>query len=74
MSPESESTAKAPEKRKGMPEQGGMLSAIYGLAFLGGAVYYIQNAQSFWQGLLGVLKALLWPGVLMYKILEALKM
>lgn len=51
------------------PENGG----IYGLAFLGAAVYWIQHATSFWDGLLGILKALFWPGVLMYKVLELLK-
>ena len=42
---------------------------IYGLAFLGAAVYYIQNAETFWMGALGVLKALVWPAILIYKLL-----
>ena len=47
---------------------------IYGLAFIGAAVYFIQNSTSFWGGVLGFLKALVWPAVLMYKLLEYLKM
>jgi hypothetical protein len=47
---------------------------IYGLAFIGAAVYYIQHATSFLTGLIGVLKALFWPAVLMFKVLELLKM
>ncbi len=45
---------------------------IYGLAFIGAAIYYIQTATSFGNGLLGVLKALVWPAILVYKLLEFL--
>ncbi len=48
--------------------------SIYGFAFLGAAVYYIQQAATFWAGVLGILKAIFWPGVLMYKVMELLKM
>jgi hypothetical protein len=48
--------------------------AVYGLAMIGAAVYYIQNAQSFWDGVLGILKAIVWPAFLVYKLLEFLKM
>jgi len=60
-------------KKKGMSGNG-ILGGIYGMAFIGGAIYYIQHAVSFWAGVLGVLKALFWPAVLMYKVLELLKM
>jgi hypothetical protein len=52
----------------------GRASGIYGLAALGALVYYVKTATSFWMGALGVLKAILWPAVLMYKILDLLKM
>ncbi len=45
---------------------------IYGLAFVGALVYYIQHAETFWMGVLGFLKALVWPAILIYKILEFL--
>ncbi len=48
--------------------------AIYGLAFIGAAVYFIQHATTFWVGVVGFIKALVWPGVIMYKVLELLKM
>jgi len=51
-----------------------MWSGIYGAAFIGAAVYFIQHATSFWDGVFGFFKALLWPAVLMYKLLEFLKM
>ena len=58
---------------KGMKD-GGFLGGIYGMAFIGAAVYYIQHAATFWTGVLGFFKALFWPAVLMYKLLELLKM
>jgi hypothetical protein len=47
---------------------------VYGLAFLGALVYYIQHATTFWECLVGFFKAVFWPGVLMYKVLEYLKL
>ena len=44
---------------------------VYCLGALGAAVYFIQNAESFWWGVFGVLKALVWPAVLVYKLLES---
>ncbi|MCL5009227.1 MAG: hypothetical protein M1400_02700 [Patescibacteria group bacterium] len=50
------------------------MGGAYGLAFLGAAVYYIQNSQTFWMGVVGVLKALVWPAFLIYEMLKFLKM
>src|SRR5262249_25164485 len=52
--------------RMGMRVSGG----IYGMAFIGAMVYYFQHAATFWAGLIGFFKALFWPAVLMYKLLE----
>ncbi len=49
-------------------------SAIYGLAFIGALIYFIQHATSFWLGVLGVFKALFWPALLIYKLFEFLKL
>ena len=43
--------------------------AIYGLGFLGAAIYYIQQATGFWEGVVGVLKAIVWPAFVVYKLL-----
>ena len=48
--------------------------AIYGLGFIGALVYYIQHSVTFWGGVIGVLKALVWPAMLVYRLLESLKM
>jgi hypothetical protein len=34
------------------------------LAFVGALVYYIQHAETFWMGVLGIFKALVWPEIL----------
>lgn len=41
----------------------------YGLGMIGAAVYYLQHASSFWMGVGGLLKALVWPAFLVYHLL-----
>ena len=50
-----------------------MGNGVYGLGFIGALVYYIQHATSFWNGALGVLKAIVWPAILVYKLLSFIK-
>jgi hypothetical protein len=49
-------------------------AAIYGLGFIGAAVYYISTATSFWMGVLGILKAIVWPVFVVYGLLSFLGM
>lgn len=53
---------------------GGASGAIYGLGLIGALVYFIQNADTFWMGAIGVLKAIIWPAFLIYEALGALGM
>lgn len=53
---------------------GGFSSGVYGLGFVGAAIYFIQSATGFWIGVLGVGKAIVWPAFLVYKMLELLQM
>ncbi len=46
--------------------------AVYGLGFIGAAIYYISVATTFWIGVLGFLKALIWPVFLVYEALKFL--
>jgi hypothetical protein len=46
----------------------------YFLGFLGAAIYYISTATSFWMGVLGFLKAIIWPVFLVYGLLKFLGM
>ena len=48
--------------------------AVYGLGFIGAAIYYISVATGFWMGVLGFLKAIVWPVFLVYEALKHLAM
>ena len=47
-------------------------SAVYGLGFIGAAIYYISTATGFWQGVLGILKAIVWPAFVVFELLRFL--
>ena len=59
--------------KKGKVSAGGASGAVYGLGFVGAAIYYIQYSNTFWMGVLGILKAIVWPAFLIYKVFELLK-
>ena len=44
--------------------------AVYGLGFIGAVVYYLSTAGSFWAGVVGFLKAIVWPAFLVYEALK----
>lgn len=48
--------------------------AVYGLGFIGAVIYYIQHANTFWAGVVGILKALVWPAFLVYEALKLFRM
>jgi len=48
--------------------------AVYGLGLIGALVYFLQQATTFWEGLLGILKALVWPALLIYRVLGLLNL
>jgi hypothetical protein len=50
---------------------GGVGGAVYGLGFIGALIFFIQNAESFWAGVLGVLQAILWPAFVVYELLKS---
>ena len=44
--------------------------AFYGLGFIGAAIYFISTATSFGLGVLGFLKAIVWPVFFVYEIFK----
>ena len=46
--------------------------AVYGLGFIGAAVYFISQAATSGAGFIGFLKAMVWPAFLVYEALKAL--
>lgn len=53
---------------------GGCGGAFYGLGFIGALIYYLQTATGFWMGVLGILKAIVWPAFLVFELLKFLGM
>lgn len=47
-------------------------SCFYFLGFLGAAIYYISIATGFWNGVLGFIKAIIWPVFLVLELLKFL--
>jgi hypothetical protein len=47
-------------------------SAVYGLGLIGAAIYFISTATSFWIGVLGFLKAIVWPVFLVFEAFKHL--
>lgn len=48
--------------------------AFYGLGFIGSLIYYISVAPSFWIGVIGILKSIVWPVFLIYGLFKFLGM
>jgi len=46
--------------------------AVYGLGFIGAAIYFISSACTFWMGVIGFLKAIVWPVFLVYEAFKSL--
>ena len=53
-----------------MKESSPSSGAVYGLGFIGAAIYFISTATGFWMGVLGFLKAIVWP---VFMVMEAFK-
>ena len=47
-------------------------NGLYFMGFIGAAIYYISTATDFWIGVVGVLKAIVWPAFLVYEALVQL--
>ena len=55
-------------KYRGAPNNG----AVYGLGFIGALVYFVGQSTTFWMGVVGILKAIVWPAYAVYFGLQAL--
>jgi len=53
------------DKMKCRCHHGGVFGGGYFLGVIGAAVYYLQSGEGF----VGILKALVWPAFLVYKLL-----
>lgn len=49
-------------------------NTVYALGLIGAAFYYIQHAATFLLGVFGIVNAIFWPALLIYKLFELLKL
>lgn len=47
--------------------------AIYGMGVVGAIIYFLQHSTTLAAGVIGIIKGLFWPAVVVYKALELLK-
>ena len=61
-------------RRQKIAYRGGTSEAVYGFGLIGAWVYYLTHATSFWIGVLGILKGIFWPAMLVYELMKYLHM
>lgn len=69
--------SKSNEKENRKPNtkyRSGASDAVYGFGLIGAWVYYISHATTFFMGVLGIFKGIIWPAMLVYELLKYLNM
>jgi hypothetical protein len=61
-------------RKKKMIYKGGSSDAVYGFGLIGAWVYYLSHAATFWLGVLGIFKGIVWPAMLVYELLKYMAM
>ena len=67
-------TPKRDRQRTKVIYKGASSAPLYGLGLIGAWVYYLGQATTFWMGVLGLLKGIVWPAMLVYELLKYLNM
>jgi len=67
-------SGKSKHKDNKCKAQTGAGAGVYFIGFIGAVVYYIGVATSFWEGVLGVLKAMVWPAFLIHGLAKFLNL
>jgi hypothetical protein len=62
----------AKDKNVKVVEKGAPFGGVYLVTFIGAAVYFVQNSEGFWGFVLAILQALVWPGFVVYHVLQML--
>ena len=57
------------QRRNAVRNPGGG-NVVYGLGMIGALVYYVGHADSFASGVIGMLKAFVWPAFMVYDLLR----
>ena len=67
-------TPKKERQRTKVIYRGASSAPIYGLGLIGAWIYYIGQATTFGMGVLGFLKGIVWPAMLVYELLKYMNM
>lgn len=73
MSTESD-TKQAEPRKSGKTYYRSSSEAVYGFGLIGAWIYYFTTATTFWIGVLGFFKGIVWPAILVYEALKFLGM
>ncbi len=46
-------------------------NAVYGFGFIGSVIYFLQEAEGFWEVILAIPQAIVWPAYVAYKLLQS---
>jgi len=69
-----QNTAKTEYRKSGAIRHTGASEAVYGLGLIGAWVYYLSHATTFLLGVLGILKGIVWPAMLVFELMKYLNM
>ena len=62
------------KKERKVVYRGASSAPLYGFGLIGAWVYYLVHAETFWMGVLGILKGIIWPAMLVYEAMKYLGM
>jgi len=60
------------KRQRNVVHHHGASEAVYGLGLIGAWVFYIGQATTFWAGVQGFLKGIVWPAFLVFELLKYL--
>ena len=52
-------------------KRGGPMGLTLFVSYFGAAVYFVNQADGFWNIIVALLKAAVWPAILLYNILQS---
>lgn len=53
--------------------QHGPMGFVFFVAYIGAAVYFVQQSSGFWGFVGALIEAMVWPGFVVYHVLQILK-
>lgn len=56
---------------KGNASAGAGGGAVYGLGLIGAAIYYFWSGDTFWEFVLAIPKAIVWPAIVVFELLKS---